>query len=442
MKFYTRTIESAELRRMQNLSFNDHSRLTIVTGKRRTGKTTLILKSVRDLPTVYLFISRKKEAMLCSEFIPIITQSLKIAVREKIRTFRSLFQYLMTLAVSRPFNLVIDEFQEFYNINESVYGDMQRIWDTYREKSKMNLIVSGLIHSATLSLFRDVEEPFFGRADCLIRLSAFELSTLKEIIHDCNPAYTNDDLLALYSFTGGVPKYVELLCDHTALSVNEMIAFMAQENSPFIDEGKRLLTEDLGKNHITYFSILSAVSGGITTQPEIEEAIGDQRIGGHIKRLVEDYNILVRQRPILAKEGSKTVRYEIPDNFIRFWLNYFDRYRSLIEIKDFTGLQNIIRADYPTYSATMLERYFKQQFAESFHYHNIGSWWEAKGNQPEIEIDIIALKLRKKQAIAVEVRRQKADFKPKQFVKKVQFFNYKLLPSYRVNRVYLSLEDM
>ena len=48
--------------------------------------------------------------------------------------------------MSRAFNLVIDEFQEFYNINESVYSDMQNLWDQYRRKSRMNLIVSGSIH--------------------------------------------------------------------------------------------------------------------------------------------------------------------------------------------------------------------------------------------------------------------------------------------------------
>lgn len=87
--------------------------------------------------------------------------------------------------------------------------------------------------------------------------------------------------------------------------------------------------------------------------------------------------------PILAKEGSHTARYEIPDNFILFWFNYFDRHRSLIEIKNFIGLQSIIKLDYPTYSGVMLERYFKQQFAESFQYRTIGSWWELKGYQIE-----------------------------------------------------------
>ena len=440
MKFYNRTSELAELQRIQNLSFSDYSRLTVVTGRRRIGKTSLIMKSVEGLSTVYLFVGRKSEATLCSEFIPIISQSLDTFIPAEIRTFRSLFQYLMELASRKPFNLVIDEFQEFYNINESVYSDMQNIWDTYRKKSKMNLIVSGSIYSLMQKIFQNNKEPLFGRADNIIKLSAFDLTTLKEIMRDYNPNYTNDDLLALYTFTGGVPKYVELFCDNITLSIDEMISFMVRENSPFTDEGKNLLIEEFGKNYATYFSILSAISGGVNTQPEIETALGDKSIGGQIKRLIEDYNIIVRQRPILAKEGSQAVRYEIQDNFIRFWFNYFDRHRSLIEIKNFIGLQAIIKSDYPTYSGIMLERYFKQQFAESFQYRAIGSWWEPKGNQNEI--DIVALKLEKNQAVASEVKRQKKNFKPELLAAKVEHLKNKLLPKYQIDRVCLSLEDM
>ena len=51
IKFYNRTSELAELQQIQNLSFSDHSRLTVVTG-RRIGKTSLILKPLEGLPTV------------------------------------------------------------------------------------------------------------------------------------------------------------------------------------------------------------------------------------------------------------------------------------------------------------------------------------------------------------------------------------------------------
>lgn len=440
MKFYNRKSELAELQRIQNLSFNDHSRMTVVTGRRRIGKTSLIMKSVEGLPTVYLFVGRKSEATLCTEFIPIIAQSLDVFVPNEIKTFRTLFQYLMELAAHKPFNLIIDEFQEFYNINDSIYSDIQNTWDLLRKRTRMNLIVSGSIYTLMQKIFQQSKEPLFGRADNIIKLSAFDLTTLKEIMHDYRPQYSNDELLALYTFTGGVPKYVELLCDNRMLSIDEMISFIVRENSPFTDEGKNLLIEEFGKNHAVYFSILSAISGGINTQSEIEAALGGKSIGGQLKRLLEDYNIIVRQRPILAKEGSQTIRYEIHDNFLRFWFNYFDRHRSLIEIKNFIGLQTIVKSDYPTYSGKLLERYFKQQFAESFQYKAIGSWWESKGNQNEI--DIVALKLEKKQAIVAEVKRQKKNFKPQILAAKAEHLKQKILPQYHLETVCLSLEDM
>lgn len=440
MKFYNRTNELAELQRIQKLSFNDHSRLTVVTGRRRIGKTSLIMRAVESTPTVYLFVGRKNEATLCSEFIPVISQSLQIYVPEGIRTFRSLFQFMMEQAIDNAFNLVIDEFQEFSNINESVYSDMQNIWDQYRRKSRMNLIVSGSIYSLMQKIFQNSKEPLFGRADNIIKLSAFDLSTLKEIMRDYRPVYNNDDLLALYSFTGGVPKYVELFCDNDSLSVDEMIAFMIRENSPFVDEGKNMLIEEFGKNYATYFSILSSISGGINTQSGIETALGEKSIGGQIKRLIEDYSIIARQRPILAKEGTQTIRYEITDHFIRFWFNYFDRHRSLIEIKNFVGLQSIVKADYPTYSGRLLEAYFKQQFAESFQYRAIGSWWEPRDSQNEI--DIVALKLEKNHATVAEVKRQKKNFKPELMAAKIEHLKRKLLPKYQIEIVCLSLDDM
>ena len=440
MKFYNRESELAELKRIQELSFTDHSRLTVVTGRRRIGKTSLVMKAVKDSPTVYLFVSRKNEASLCAEYVPFISQALGIYVPEEIRTFRSLFQYLMEQARRIPFNLVIDEFQEFYNINESIYSDLQNLWDRYRMESHMNLIVSGSVYSLMQKIFRNSKEPLFGRADNIIKLSPFSTTTLKEILHDYRPGYTPDDLLALYAFTGGTPKYVELFCDNNVLDVEGMISFMVRDNSSFIDEGKYLLIEEFGKNYATYFSILSAISGGINTQPAIEAALGEKSIGGQLKRLIEDYNVIARKRPILAKEGSQAIRYEITDNFLRFWFNYFDRYRSLVEIKNFNGLQKIVREDYPTYSGKCLELYFKQQMAESYRYRDIGSWWELKNGQNEI--DIVGLKLEKGQAVAIEVKRQKKNFKPELFKTKVEHLKNKVLPKYEIKMGCLSLDDM
>lgn len=440
MKFYNRKDELDELKHIQHLTFSDHSRMTAVTGRRRIGKTSLVMKAVEGTPTVYFFIGRKNETALCSELSMVAAQALNTYIPEGIQTFRSLFQFLMELGTRREFNLVIDEFQEFFQINPSVYSDVQNLWDQYRLRSKVNLILSGSVYSLMEKIFRGAKEPLFGRADNIMQLKAFDLGTLKTILRDYRPDYLPDDLLGLYTFTGGIPKYVELFCDRGALSLNDMIAFMVRENSPFTDEGKHLLIEEFGKDYGTYFSILGAVSGGVNTQPEIESRLGGKSVGGQIKRLIEDYDILVRQRPILSKPGTQTVRYEIKDNFLRFWFNYFERHRAMIEIRNFIGLQKIVRDDYPIYSGKMLERYFMQQLAERQEYRSIGSWWEPKG--PQYEIDIVALPLAKKQAVAIEVKRDKKNFKPAIFAEKVEQLRKKLLAGYNIEAYCLSLEDM
>jgi len=99
--------------------------------------------------------------------------------------------------------LVIDEFQEFYNINESVYSDIQNIWDTYRKKSKMNLIVSGSVYSLMQKIFQNNKEPLFGRADKITKLAAFDLITLKEIMRDNNPN-RYDEKVTLYDKMGNI----------------------------------------------------------------------------------------------------------------------------------------------------------------------------------------------------------------------------------------------
>jgi AAA+ ATPase superfamily predicted ATPase len=445
MRFYDRKSELLELQRIQKLAFEDYSKMTVITGRRRIGKTSLITHALDSdgtatVPTAYFFVSRKSQAALCREFAEEASRALGVLVPSEIQSFGRLFRVLMETAGSRPFNLVIDEFQEFDLIDKSLFGDIQNYWDQFRKKTKVNLIISGSIYSLMHKIFQNSKEPLFGRADNILRIKEFPPSVLKEIMRDNYPQHTNDDLLALYAFTGGVPKYVELFCDQKSLSVTRMIEFMAREDSPFIDEGRNLLITELGRNYGVYFSILAAVSQGATAQNTIENVVGEVSISGHIKRLIEDYQILSRKRPLLAKQGSHTVRYEIEDNFLHFWFAYFEKYRSLIEVGNIEWLGKIIKDSYDTYSGLMLERYFKRQLAESKEFKDIGSWWEAKGN--ENQIDIVALRLEKNRALVAEVKRKRENFRIGKLEEKARHLREKALPGYRFELKCLALDDM
>lgn len=114
MIFYDRKQELELLAQTRDVAFNSHSQMTVLTGRRRIGKTKLILKSCEDTPTVYLFVRRSNEAALCSLFAETASRSLNTYIPREITSFVSLFETLMTLGKNQSFNLVIDEFQEFF----------------------------------------------------------------------------------------------------------------------------------------------------------------------------------------------------------------------------------------------------------------------------------------------------------------------------------------
>ncbi|MBD5174809.1 MAG: ATP-binding protein [Bacteroidales bacterium] len=443
MKFYNRTKEIAELRRIQERAFDSRSRMTVITGRRRIGKTSLALRATQGQePTVYLFVSRKNEAALCDEFAGLISAALNCYVPEGIKSFKSLFQMLMELAKTRKFNLIIDEFQEFFTINPSVYSDMQNLWDSYRNDTHVNLLLMGSVYSMMHKIFENYHEPLFGRADAMIRLSGFGTETMKEIIGNFRPDHTNDELLALYTITGGVPKYIEMLCDDTDLSINGMLDYVVRENSLFINEGRNLLIEEFGKDYGLYFSVLSCIASSINTQGAIENALGGVTVAGHLKRLIEDYSLIKRVRPILSKPRSQNVQYEITDNFLRFWFNYFDRNQTLVELNNFEYLRQIVRADYPTFSGLSLEKWFRLKMAESHQYSDIGSWWERKKGKEANEIDIVALSTDGETAVVAEVKRQQRNYDHKAFMEKVDCIKTHALAKYRIETRLFTLDDM
>ena len=45
MRFYDRKAELMQLERRREIAFKDHSQMTVLTGRRRIGKTMLIRKS-------------------------------------------------------------------------------------------------------------------------------------------------------------------------------------------------------------------------------------------------------------------------------------------------------------------------------------------------------------------------------------------------------------
>ncbi len=419
--------------------------MTVLTGRRRIGKTSLIKKAFEDgeEPMLYFFTGRKAETALVDDFVREIHDKLHGYVPEGLKSVTGVIRHLFELAKTKKFTLVIDEFQEFMTVNPSVFSDLQNLWDSYRSDTRMNLVLSGSVLSMMRRIFTDAHEPLFGRADNIINLRPFKIRVIKEILRDYNPGYTNEDLLALYSITGGIPKYIELFCDNGHMAAESMLRFTVSYMSPFIDEGRNLLITEFGRDYGTYFSILLAIAQGHTSQAEITAALGGMAIGGHLERLEHTYNIISKFRPVMSKPGSKnTVRFRISDNFLLFWFRFIERNRSMIELDNHDDLLNLVMRDYPTYSGLTLEKYFRQKLTEEGGFREMGSWWEAKAGKEANEIDIVGIRTDGKSALVAEVKRNARNYDNKSFMAKVEHIRTGILSGYEIESRLYTMNDM
>ena len=390
------------------------ARMTVLMGRRRIGKTELSLRCGDDT-VLYFFVGKKAEALLCQDFVQEITSKLGVPILGQANSFSEVFRFVLHLSETRAFTLIIDEFQNFQKVNPTVFSNMQRDWDLNKSKSHLNLIISGSVFTLMKKIFEDYEEPLFGRANEKITLEPFRTDVLKEILHDFNPDYTPEDLLALFSITGGVAWYVTLLLDRGKTSWRKMLGALTEENSPFINEGKNILIEEFGTDYIIYFSILTCIASGMKTSAEIKNELGIDNISSYLSRLEDYYGLITKYQPIFAKESSKKVRYQLNDCFLIFWFRFFFKYQALVENKALKALDTIIRRDYSGVSGLMMERYFARKFQEQGQYV-IGKWWDRKGFN---EIDLVVVDPIGKEAWAYELKKDERRYDEESFKKKV-----------------------
>lgn len=436
MRFYNREDELEILAKNREQSANQ-SVMTTLIGRRRTGKTSLLLKSVEGTRHLYLYVSKDNEQMLCKKFQEQATATLGIQIFGQTSSFGELFEQLMRYGIDNNYTLIIDEFQNFLSINKSIPSSIQDVWDRYKDRARVNLILCGSIYSMMKRIFENGDEPLYGRRDSNMRLLPFSISTLKQILADHNPNYVAEDLLCLYMLTGGVAKYVALLMDAKATTKDKMLRCALAPDSPFLSEGTELLVSEFGRDYGTYFSILQLIAGGMTTQSEIDSIIG-KNTGAYLNNLHVDYTFISKNTPILSKPGARNIKWQIDDPFLRFWFRFVYPYQGLIESNRTELLVQHVSDNYAQYTGKTLERLFHERMWQSGQYTRIGNWWDKKGEQ---EIDMVALNEFDKTCVIAEIKRNPKKLSLSNLETKAATLSSEI-KEYSIKYQLLSLEDI
>ena len=436
MKFYDREKEIAELRRLDALA--EHSaQLTVLMGRRRTGKTTLMTHALDGQPYLYFFVGKKAEQLQCIDFQQQVESVLGLHIHGQANSVAAILEELMIYARNTKVTLIIDEFQRLADIDEGIVSNIQKVWDEYHEQSHIHFIACGSIYSMMRKIFEDRREPLFGRKTARIDLKPFSTNVIKQILSDHNPSYTSDDLLMLYAITGGVAKYVAQLMDEGCRTWEDMLNAVCRPSSIFIEEGTELLVGEFGRKYQIYYSILQLIAQGMTSQAEIDGIVG-KNSGRYLDTLETEYSLIAKRRPMWAKPNSQGVKYYIDDCFLMFWFRFIESNRTMVELGKYELLGETIRKEYNQFSGIVLEKYFRQLYGERERVTEVSHWWDSKG---ENEIDLIAIEKLDRRATVAEVKRNPRKFSAHTLEEKYQYIKSHLR-GYQVELKGLSMEDM
>ena len=413
MKFYGREHEMALLRRYQKIAQVGPSQMVVVTGRRRIGKSRLILEALHesdvDLPFLYFYVNGDKtekaniEAFLSLHAVPLGIADLPVNFQD----LRSLFEYILKRAETQPMIFFVDEFQNLETVSPAFFGDLQELWDRYARQAKLMLVTAGSVASTMREITESPKAPLYGRPTAFIRLQPLPIVVLHQILEDySNGGATADDHLALWMLTGGVAKYVELFMDAGCVTKEAMVQLASLPASFFVLEGENVLKTEFKRDYGTYFSILQKVAEGVTERAKLATYFEKEiDISGHLKKLEEHYCLLTREMPFGTTAKGRNYRLVMNDTYLKFWFRYLFSYSSWLEMSH-EGSKLLARAilnDFPEYTGrSVLEQYFRRELMESGSVSMCAPWWNRKGGD---EIDIVAYQPFAKRLLFIEVKR-------------------------------------
>ncbi len=415
MKFYDRVTEIERVEEFVKITGKKGSRILVITGRRRIGKTRLAIESLKNTNHLYFFTKKKRIPQLIEEWSQEIKRNLGNIFYGKFDTLEEFLLFLMEYSRNNPITYIFDEIQNLLFSDPSAFGTFQKIYDLNKETSNALLVFLGSSMSLMNKIFKNQKEPLFGRASDIMLLSYLPVAAQEQILKD-HGLFSGENLLHLYSVFGGIPKYIEELVDIEADSFKDAFKRLFTTRDFFWEEGENLLKEEFGKEYSSYYSILSAVSRGRRRMNEIEQYSGIKDAGPYLKNLENIYNLTERRLPVTSKSSKeRNNRYFIKDNFLAFWFRFIEPRKNLKELKQEDLAFEDIWTQLPVFEGRKLEDMLTRQIVEenplNMRFSKAGKYWDRKG---EVEIDALFIDEAGKQVYLFEVKRNKGKINRKQ----------------------------
>ena len=366
------------------------AQLIVIYGRRRIGKTELLLQFARNKPHLYFLADKtsiqnnlRRLARRMADYL-----GKPSFARINFQDWESLFrEFIEWKAGGERVIIIIDEFPYLIELSKSVPSEFQVIWDEFLSKREdVMLVLCGSSIGVMKSEVLGYRSPLYGRRTGQWKVREIHPLKVREFV----PGYTLEDSFRVYGILGGVPAYLSQLDGSKGLWEN--VRDLLSKGSPLYEEVDNLLRMEL-REPKNYKLVLQALAEGKRRVTEIANHTGlDKALVSKYLEVLRTMDLVGYETPLLERPLTKKRRYYILDKYFRFWFRYVQPNREMVEEGRSEDLIKVIRGDFEAYMGFVFEEIVRRLVHRILPFAPVKvgrHWWKERGEAREV--DLLAL---------------------------------------------------
>jgi hypothetical protein len=385
---------SKELAVLEAAWRDERSAFLPVYGRRRVGKSELLLQFLGGKRGLYFVGKRAAAEVQLQEFLETASRSLEepLLAQVKTPTWKSALELVMERAPRQgKLALVLDEFQWLAEASPELPSVLQELWDrNWSRSGRMLLILCGSYLGFMEREVLGKRSPLFGRRTGQILLRPFD-HLGAALFH---PRLSTIDKARVHAICGGIPAYLLAFDGRLSIEQNIMTRLL-DENAALAREPEFLLHEEL-RDLVPYHSVLLALAQAKSSPAQLSQATGmDVRhLSYHLGTLVE-LGYVQRRYPVTeSKPTTRSVRYALDDPLLRFWFRFVFPHQSLLRrLGPERGFAEMVKPELDAYFGRCFERLCRECLPLIYAAEGVrapftaGEYWDK-----EVQIDVVGVR--------------------------------------------------
>jgi len=332
-RFIGRQAEIAALNRL----LKDRSRMAqfvVVYGRRRVGKTTLLLHwAQRTKQTYFYWVARRETPDATRQSLARAFWAWAYPEAENneppiFADWEMLFREMARRIADQPLIMIWDEFPYAAESDPSLPSHLQAAWDHLFKDRPIMLILSGS-HIGMMVDMMAYHAPLYGRFTAQFPINPMPFIMLESFF----PKYTVAERVAVYACLGGIPAYLERFDPNQDLGAN--IRHHLFSRTGIFRSEPAVLISDLVRETRIYESILRLIANGAHTPSEmVQPGQTTSNLPPYLKRL-QELKLIERRIPATIPFNQRATttrsRYHVSDPYLRFYYRFVEPHLEMIE---------------------------------------------------------------------------------------------------------------